>query len=102
MKEKLVWARLKDLECPKCGGTLVKESYGYRCGAGRGTSAQCTFYIQHEKFDQVVASLYKPRQRSTEDVMGDERLAELNNYGRERVSEDFSDSPFADCRPKYD
>jgi hypothetical protein len=76
------WSALKDMKCPKCGSELVDEQRGFRCSFGRGTSAQCTFFISKAKFDQVITSLYKPRERSTETMSADERLSELNNYGR--------------------
>lgn len=36
------------------------------------------------------------------DAEAEARLSELNNYGRKKVSEDFSDSKFADRKPLKD
>ena len=109
MEKKMIWSRLKTLECPKCGDYISDVGDFYECNNsyigdirardGCATALGCDFKISKVKFDEVVSSLYKPKQRSTEYQTADERLSELNNYGRERVSEDFSDSPFADRRP---
>ena len=100
MEKKLVWSRLKTLECPKCGDYISEVGDFYECNnskigerSGCATPLGCDFKISKTKFDEVVTSLYKPRERSTADLSGDERLSELNNYGREKRSEDFSDSP---------
>lgn len=84
------WKNLKDFKCPKCGYHLAKSIGGYRCGV-----MDCGFSISSEKFDELVLGLYQPPRRmflsAAED--DDTRLGELNNYGREKPTDDFSDSP---------
>ena len=83
------WANLKSMECPKCGDNLIEMPNGYQCQQkqelrdGCATALGCQFFITKQKFDEVVSSLYKPRQQSTEFMSEDERLSELNNYGRQ-------------------
>lgn len=80
------WNNLKNGECPKCGCMLQDlQNVGAKCING-----QCDFYISNAKLQQLIA----PRQKSTEFQSEEERMSELNNYGREKRSEDFSDSPY--------
>lgn len=74
------------MKCPACGMELAHiVSRGIECKT-------CPFVISHEKFQKIVADMYT---RKGTDYLEDPdtRLSELNNYGRELVSEDFSDSP---------
>ena len=72
------WNNLKDMRCPKCSAMLYKSNGGYAC-----SGSKCEFFIREERFDTVIQSIYKPKERSTENMTGEERLSELNNYGRE-------------------
>lgn len=87
MKDK-VWKRLQDLKCPerKCGADLHRRSSGFAC-------TRCNFFIGNEAFDRLVQKLYNKEVISNDDV---DNLSALNNFGRERMSEDFSDSRFLD------
>jgi hypothetical protein len=83
------WANLKSMERPKCGDSLVEVPDGYQCQQrhqvrqGCATALGCQYFITKQRFDEVVSSLYKPHEQSTEFMSDDERLYELNNYGRE-------------------
>jgi hypothetical protein len=82
------WKALKDSKCPQCGKLMVDafiKTNPYYC--------ECGFKISQEKFEKIVGDMYKPKTKSTEYQSEDDRLSELNNYGRNKVSEDFSDSP---------
>jgi hypothetical protein len=83
------WQHLKDMLCPKCGAALKWSALGngnqkrfpaYAC-------TKCDFKISKTKFESVVNSLYKGRQPSTETLSEDQRLSELNNYGRKSLYE---------------
>ena len=82
------WKALKNAECPQCGKKM-KDAFvlenPYYC--------TCGFKISQEKFEKIVKDMYAPKQKTTEFLTEDERLSELNNMGRDKVSEDFSDSP---------
>lgn len=81
------WPALKNMRCPKCGNALKKSGMldiMYEC------IGECEFKIGDAKFTQIINDMYKPRK-----VMTDEqRLSELNNYGRKKITDDFSDSPY--------
>lgn len=81
------WKNLKDFKCPSCGGELQHiVPRGIECKT-------CPFLISHAKFEKIIADMYKRKETDYLDDP-DERLSELNNYGRKPMSEDFSDSPF--------
>lgn len=85
------WSNLKTNKCPQCGSAIKPEgllAMNYLC-------TKCPFKIGHEKYDAIMADRFRPRS-TTRSKSEDERLSELNNDGLEVVSEDFSDSPFAD------
>jgi hypothetical protein len=72
------WINLKEMKCPKCSNSLYESNGGYACAA-----VKCEFYIRSERFNKIVDSMYKPKERSTEHMSEEQRLSELNNYGRE-------------------
>lgn len=81
------WQNLKENKCPFCSHELKVEGLletTFRC-------SHCDFSISQGRFDEIISDMYKPKQRRC--AFG-ENLSELNNLGREKVSEDFSDSPF--------
>lgn len=48
-------------------------------------------------FDEHYTPRYRPPRANKEERLSEEQnLSELNNLGHEKVTEDFSDSPFAD------
>jgi hypothetical protein len=73
------WNALKNGKCPMCNkmlGEHPKRPNFLRC-----TDPICTFQISEAKF----VELTKPRaqrQQSTEFMSDDDRMSELNNYGR--------------------
>lgn len=90
MAEKLIWSRLKSMRCPECNrnlcGSLLDETY--QCEAN--ATGACTFSIGKEKFDKYVDDMYgKPKQQFQSE---DDRLAELNNLGRE-IEDDHYKQP---------
>lgn len=91
------WNNLKTMECPKCGDSLVERNESFECehlhGVREGCATPlCDFSIGNKKFDEVVNSLYKPKKFQS----GEDRLSELNNFGRKEITEDFSDSSHLD------
>ena len=79
------------MKCPKddCRGNLSdvsKASMVYNCDT-------CDFAIGKERFNEVVSSLYKQTPEYKIPAQSDTALSELNNLGREKVTEDYSDSP---------
>lgn len=64
----MIWARLKSMKCPDCNAVMIKGEEFYQCSV-------CSFKIRHEKFDSLVADLYKPKNYEIE---GDNAY-ELNN-----------------------
>lgn len=80
------WSRLKSMKCPKCQGDLSKQANADIFGC----SKECGFFITESRFNSLVKSLYAPKEPARDN------LAELNNFGRERMSDDFSDSPHLD------
>lgn len=82
------WNNLKNNKCPKCFGLLTQNTI-----TGLHECLGCNdFTISEEKFDKIVNDMYRPNKFQNED----ERLEELNNFGREKVTQDFSDSPVLD------
>lgn len=80
------WINLKDFKCPECSALLnqsLLDSF-YRCTG-------CAFKIDKSKFDSIVADFYSKKSRSLKSDL--EKLSEWNNFGRKKVTEDFSDSP---------
>lgn len=84
------WKALKDGLCPKCGKALKDSGLWLdSIPALRCPDKSCDFKISESRFKKIFA----PKTKSTAYQSEDERLSELNNYGRNKVSEDFSDSP---------
>lgn len=81
----MIWSRLKSMKCPECNsllkGKVLEKMYG--C-----TNEKCTFKISEERFNELVKDLYKPSKWKSDM----DRASEWNNMGRDKVSEDFSDS----------
>lgn len=80
------WTKLKHYKCPDCSATLSKDPYDMTHACTR-----CDFKVSVEKFDQIVGDMLKPKRFQDKD-----NLSDLNNFGHRKVTEDFSDSPFAD------
>lgn len=84
------WENLKNNKCPMCGSLLRSCSNGTQDGYGCSTKGyECTFFVGIEKFNQIVNSLYKPKEVK-------DNFEALQNLGHKVVAEDFSDSPYAD------
>lgn len=85
----MMWERLKLMRCPKDNGTLTENMLGYRC-------ENEDFQISKAKFDEVVQNLYLPkrqRPRMFEHALSEEsNLSALNNLGRNKMSDDYSDA----------
>ena len=54
-EKKLLWARLKNMRCPKDNGALTRneETGEFYC-----LQAKCDFKMSSQRFDEVVKSLY--------------------------------------------
>lgn len=81
------WRNLMNNLCPACSCNLRKSegflSVEFCC-------TKCDFKISESKFETIVADMYKPRKH-----MGYfDNFAVLQNLGHEKVTEDFSDSPY--------
>lgn len=91
------WNNLKSMKCPKCEGNMQKVSMSKSCltTAGFLQCSQCDFKISNEKFEGLVNKLYHS-QKSIDLRYKDieDNLQNLNNLGRTKVVEDFSDSPY--------
>jgi|TARA_Y100000034_G_C6768949_1_gene342951 hypothetical protein len=61
---------------------LFNATDPYSCGSG-----VCDFRIGKKKFEEIVNNLYKTKAQQRDNA------SEWNNYGHEKVTEDFSDSP---------
>lgn len=79
------WNALRDGKCAKCGAKLHMGIFDlqYSC-------TKCDFVIGKEKFEKIA---YGPPRFYSKDFEID-NLSALNNLGHEKVTEDFSDSPF--------
>jgi len=75
----MIWNRLKNMKCPKCGNDISEVSNGKQIGYGCQTKGyECTFFVGKEKFNQIIDNMYKnskPIFKSEE-----ENLSELNNW----------------------
>jgi len=86
------WKNLKDGKCPKCGKMLVQSGLGtgsipaLRCIDTK--SKKCDFKISEKRLMEIISSKKRPHRELSQE----ERDSELNNYGRQPMSEDFSDS----------
>lgn len=80
------WLNLKNNKCPSCSCFLTRAPFS---STASSYCNSCNFRISSEKFDKIVNGLYKKKRSPTYE----ENLSELNNLGREKMSEDFSDSP---------
>lgn len=78
------WKALKNFKCPNCGSQLTQQGITRMMVI----DCQCGFKITKEKFDRIVGGMYK----RVPPVSEEQKLSELNNLGREKMSEDFSDS----------
>jgi ribosomal protein L37AE/L43A len=85
------WQNLKQNKCPVCSSNIKAESLlaeYYIC-------TRCTFKIHSKKYDEIMTDRFKPK--TVKPIKSFEKsLSDFNNDGRHEVSEDFSDSPFAD------
>lgn len=57
MKKKIVWSRLKDFRCPKCGQYMETTNTGTRA-VGCVDEEGCGFWMRYEVFERVVNNLY--------------------------------------------
>jgi hypothetical protein len=83
--EKMHWENLKEGMCPQhlCGGKLVAKGIidsMFRCD-------RCPFMITEKRFSEIIMMKQKRKRTPT----SEENLAKLSNWGRKRVSEDYSD-----------
>lgn len=81
------WKNLNNYKCPKCSKVLRYDDMNemHLCIA-------CDFKISKERFEVVLKDMFTKKKPQSDD----ERLSELNNFGRPEVAEDFSDSPALD------
>ena len=76
------WNNLMSYCCPICGDVLKEGPEHYHCTQGN-------FTIAKRKFDEMVAKMYKDKEKFEHNNFSD-----LNNLGHDKVADDFSDSPF--------
>lgn len=87
MKQKadsINWINLKDKRCPKCGFILVVRGLldpTFNC-----SNLNCDFKISGMKFNSVLSKMLN---KPTKGLVLDENLSDLNNLGREEISEGF-------------
>ncbi len=84
MKDFMKWNNLKNFKCPACSNILDNQVTRYVC-------LSCHYQISKERFDEIVSGMYAPKKKVFE-----ENLSDLNNLGHDKVTEDFSDSPYLD------
>lgn len=80
------------MRCPKCNCDLISANTGTRA-IGCEDEEGCGFYMRQEAFNRVVEGLYKGyADAGYKPKFGDDvdTLEFLNNYGRNKVSADFS------------
>lgn len=80
------WNNLKNNKCPNCNEVLMEKP------VNRFHYCVCGFTMSEQRFNEVLNSLYKKELRRTEE----DNLEALNNLGHNLITEDFSDSPYAD------
>lgn len=73
----MIWARLKSMKCPQCNAALIQGAEFVNCSA-------CSFKVRLEKFNTLVADLYKPKNFRIE---GDNAY-ELNNLDLNKHEEE--------------
>lgn len=80
------WKALAKYKCPMCGSFLYlyTPTNKHKC-----TDKECVFVIGKEKFDEIVGNMFENRTVRMQDFDNSE---ELNNLGRDVISEDFSDN----------
>lgn len=81
----LKWGNLKCDCCPKCGSDIKSN------GAILDTiyiCSKCDFSISEEKYELIVGNRFKQTKKEKGYV---DHLSELNNLGRPKVKEDFSE-----------
>lgn len=81
------------MQCPQCNRMLHDRGSYYTC-AVRGVKNGCLFKIGKAKFDSILAGMYKPKKGFGKFQTPDERLSELNNYGREEIGDDFEGNTY--------
>ena len=84
------WKKLLDFRCAKghCTGCLSEPTHNrkiYVCD-------ECEFVIRKSKFNEIINKMQRPnQQKHYRDHL--QNLSDLNNLGRDKVADDFSDSP---------
>lgn len=92
----LNWGILQDGKCPKCAAKLhmgLLDTH-YSC-----SEEKCDFVIGREKFEMIAYGGMHPSEHHVISKKGyrdrdEERMSELNNMGRDEITEGFEDSPF--------
>lgn len=85
--KKIRWFRLKDMKCARCAKDIRHDPV--RDSMECIDQVKCGFFITMDRFNKIVTGMYtRGSSRGPED-----NASLLNNFGHERVTEDFSDSP---------
>lgn len=79
------WENLKNNKCPKCGSLLKQLENNHAC------TSECSFMIGKSKFDSIVNGMYAPKQKRCGTFDENGNLTDWNNFGHNKISEDFSD-----------
>lgn len=81
------WTNLNENKCPQCGKALRQKilEMSVEC-------SKCHFRMSAEKFNDIIEKMFGEKKKRKKD--DDDNSSDLNNLGRDVLSEDFSDSPF--------
>lgn len=90
------WKNLQENKCPKCGADLepMLDRDTIKC-------SRCIFAIKEKRMEEIVSDMVGRKMKfdySEERRIRDEErnLEDWNNFGREKVTDDFSDSSSLD------
>lgn len=76
----MIWQRLKKMKCPKCATDLVEKKAVIHCS----DKIKCKFFINKNKFNSVVSSMYAPRTRQRSAVLEEQdsfsRLQKMDDH----------------------
>lgn len=84
------WSKLKENKCPKCGSPLQADGLltsFYAC-----KNDLCSFNISSRRFDEIIKNMCSPKPRRC--ITFEANMGDLNNFGLEEMTEDFSDSSY--------
>lgn len=84
--KKIRWYRLKEMKCARCAKDIRHDAA--RDSMECVDQEKCGFFITMSRFNEVVSGMY-----SRGPIRERDNASLLNNFGHEKVADDFSDSP---------